>query len=146
MLCRPQESAAPDRDPARPRTYLDLLVTAILDEDGQYLGPMLTWEVVTEKHEAEARATAAAANTIAVNQVLMALGRAQTAEDMITHRWKSSARRSACRTARTGGLTRRRMCLSSWPNQVRSTRSSAAFREVRNSVRGGADRQGWHLP
>lgn len=64
--------------------YLDLLVTAILDEDGQYLGPMLTWEVVTEKHEAEARATAAAENTNAVNQVLMALGRAQTAEDMIT--------------------------------------------------------------
>ncbi|WP_406697992.1 methyl-accepting chemotaxis protein [Singulisphaera sp. Ch08] len=64
--------------------YLDLLVTAILDEDGQYLGPMLTWEIVTEKHEAEARAVALAENTNAVNQVLLALGRAQTAEEMIT--------------------------------------------------------------
>ncbi|WP_254053653.1 methyl-accepting chemotaxis protein [Singulisphaera sp. GP187] len=64
--------------------YLDLLVTAILDEDGQYLGPMLTWEIVTEKHEAEARATASAENTNAVNQVLLALGRALTAEEMIT--------------------------------------------------------------
>jgi len=64
--------------------YLDLLVTAILDEDGQYLGPMLTWEVITQKHEAEARAAESAENTNAVNQVLLALGRAQSAEDMIT--------------------------------------------------------------
>lgn len=28
---------------------LDLLVTAILDTNGTYMGPMLTWEVVTEK-------------------------------------------------------------------------------------------------
>jgi len=62
---------------------LDLLVTAILDQDGRYLGPMLTWEVVTAKHEAEARASALAENTNAVNQVLLALGRAQSAEEMI---------------------------------------------------------------
>ncbi|WP_237722940.1 methyl-accepting chemotaxis protein [Singulisphaera acidiphila] len=64
--------------------YLDLLVTAIMDENGQYLGPMLTWDIVTEKHEAEARATASVENTNAVNQVLLALGRALTAEEMIT--------------------------------------------------------------
>jgi len=28
---------------------LDLLVTALLDKDGNYTGPMVTWEVVTEK-------------------------------------------------------------------------------------------------
>ena len=32
---------------------LDLLVTAILDKDGAYLGPMLTWSVVTEKIKAD---------------------------------------------------------------------------------------------
>jgi len=35
---------------------LDLLVTAINDKDGNYMGPMLTWTVVTEKVKADARA------------------------------------------------------------------------------------------
>ena len=35
---------------------LDLLVTAINDKDGNYIGPMLTWSVVTEKVKADARA------------------------------------------------------------------------------------------
>ncbi len=35
---------------------LDLLVSAILDSKGNYLGPMLTWEVVTEKLATEERA------------------------------------------------------------------------------------------
>ena len=33
---------------------LDLLVTAIMDEDGGYLGPMLSWNVVTEQLKADA--------------------------------------------------------------------------------------------
>lgn len=32
---------------------LDLLVTAITDTDGRYIGPMLTWSVITEKLKAE---------------------------------------------------------------------------------------------
>ncbi len=36
---------------------LDLLVTAINDKDGNYIGPMLTWSVVTEKVKADARAS-----------------------------------------------------------------------------------------
>ncbi len=35
---------------------LDLLVTAINDKDGNYMGPMLTWSVVTEKVKADAQA------------------------------------------------------------------------------------------
>src|SRR5262249_60808586 len=31
----------------------DLLVTAIYDQDKKYLGPMVTWELITEKLEAE---------------------------------------------------------------------------------------------
>lgn len=34
---------------------LSLLVTAVRDSDGSYLGPMLTWEVITEKLAAEKR-------------------------------------------------------------------------------------------
>jgi methyl-accepting chemotaxis protein len=35
---------------------LDLLVTPIIDKDGGYIGPMLTWSVVTEKAKADAEA------------------------------------------------------------------------------------------
>jgi methyl-accepting chemotaxis protein len=35
---------------------LDLLVTAILDKNGGYIGPMLTWSVITEKAKADAEA------------------------------------------------------------------------------------------
>src|SRR5262249_14995490 len=31
----------------------DLLVTAIFDQDKNYIGPMVTWELITEKLEAE---------------------------------------------------------------------------------------------
>lgn len=35
---------------------LDLLVSAIRDDEGNYLGPMVTWEVITEKLQLEAEA------------------------------------------------------------------------------------------
>lgn len=35
--------------------YMDLLVSAIRDDRGQYVGPMLTWELVTERVNAEKR-------------------------------------------------------------------------------------------
>jgi len=38
---------------------LDLLVSAIMDKDGNYLGPMLSWEVITEKLAAEKAASEA---------------------------------------------------------------------------------------
>ena len=34
---------------------LDLLVSPIIDEDGQYLGPMVTWDIITKRLEAEER-------------------------------------------------------------------------------------------
>ena len=33
--------------------YLDLLVTAVNDADGKYIGPMLSWSIVTEKIKAD---------------------------------------------------------------------------------------------
>src|SRR5262249_52272444 len=38
----------------------DLLVTAIYDQDKQYLGPMVTWELITEKLESERKVQEAA--------------------------------------------------------------------------------------
>ncbi len=29
--------------------HVSLLVSALMDQNGQYLGPMLTWEIITEK-------------------------------------------------------------------------------------------------
>jgi methyl-accepting chemotaxis protein len=40
----------------------DLLVSAIIDQDGNYLGPMLTWDIVTEKIQTEAREAELGAN------------------------------------------------------------------------------------
>ena len=61
----------------------DLLVNAILDDDGNYLGPMLTWDIVTEKIQTEAREKEASADTNAINSLLLALARAKTADDVV---------------------------------------------------------------
>ena len=57
---------------------LNLLVTAILDQHGKYVGPMLTWEVVTEQIAAKEREAETAADMNALNQLLVALGEART--------------------------------------------------------------------
>ncbi len=88
---------------------VNLLVSALLDHHGKYLGPMLTWEIVTERLQTEARESEMAADTAAINQLLMAVGRASTAERGGPRPSGSSARRSAGRTARTGGSTRGRV-------------------------------------
>ena len=56
----------------------DLLVSAITDRSGNYLGPMLTWDIVTEKLRAEAREAEMASDTEAINQLLLRLGQAST--------------------------------------------------------------------
>ncbi|QEH31782.1 Methyl-accepting chemotaxis protein I [Aquisphaera giovannonii] len=61
----------------------ELLVTAMVDHEGRYSGPMITWEVVTEKLAAKAREEELAANTSAINQLLMGLGRAGSGRDAI---------------------------------------------------------------
>jgi methyl-accepting chemotaxis protein len=64
--------------------YADLNVSAILDQDGNYVGPMLTWDIITEKLEAEQREKALAADTNAVNSLLVALGRAKSTQEVTT--------------------------------------------------------------
>jgi methyl-accepting chemotaxis protein len=63
--------------------YLDLLVTAILDQNGKYIGPMLTWEIITEAQEAQAQTAELTADTSAVNQLLLSMGRAKTPTEVI---------------------------------------------------------------
>lgn len=62
----------------------ELAVSAMIDTNGKYIGPMITWEVVTEKVAAEKREAETAADIRAVNQLLLALGRSRTVRDVIT--------------------------------------------------------------
>jgi methyl-accepting chemotaxis protein len=62
----------------------ELLVSPMLDHAGRYMGPMITWEVITEKVETARREAESAADTRAVNQLLLALGRSRTIRDVIT--------------------------------------------------------------
>ena len=104
---RPQEPAARGCDPARARVA-EPAVSAILDNHGKYVGPMLTWEVVTEQVEAKQREAETAADTDAINQLLVALGQARTKSDVVTAAlWKQSAKRSAGHTRPTSRSTRR---------------------------------------
>ncbi|WP_435009903.1 methyl-accepting chemotaxis protein [Tundrisphaera lichenicola] len=61
---------------------LNLLVSAILDKKGNYVGPMLTWEVVTDQLRAKEREAETAADTAALNLLLVALGEATTSSEV----------------------------------------------------------------
>ncbi len=63
--------------------HADLLVSAIVDHNGEYLGPMLTWDIVTEKILTEAREAELAADTTAVNQLLTEMGRAKSEREVV---------------------------------------------------------------
>jgi methyl-accepting chemotaxis protein len=63
---------------------LDLSVSAMVDHNGKYIGPMITWEVVTDKLETARREAETAADVRAVNQLLVALGRSRTIREAIT--------------------------------------------------------------
>lgn len=52
---------------------LDLNVSAIRDENGEHIGAMATWEVITEKLRAEREGAEAMADTAAVNTLLSSL-------------------------------------------------------------------------
>ncbi len=62
----------------------ELSVSAMSDQNGKFIGPMITWEVVTEKVELAKREAETAADIRAVNQLLVAVGRARSLSDVIT--------------------------------------------------------------
>ena len=62
--------------------YLDLLVSAITDAHGNYVGPMLTWSVVTEKFESKKREDERTADAASVNGLLMGLSRSTTQREV----------------------------------------------------------------
>ncbi len=64
--------------------YLNLLVSPIYDQKGVYQGPMLTWEVVTERQLLKAREEETAVDTAALNTLLVALGKAKTRSEAVS--------------------------------------------------------------
>ena len=62
---------------------LDLLVSAITDASGEYVGAMATWEVITDRLRVERESAEAAADTSAVNKILSGLGSATDADEAI---------------------------------------------------------------
>nr|WP_246319583.1 methyl-accepting chemotaxis protein [Nocardioides kongjuensis] len=62
---------------------LDLLVSAITDDKGEYIGAMATWEVITDRLRIERESAEAAADTSAVNKILSGLGSATDADAAI---------------------------------------------------------------
>jgi methyl-accepting chemotaxis protein len=62
----------------------ELTVAAMFDLHGKYIGPMITWEVITEKVETARREAETSADTRAVNQLLLNVGRARTSRDVIS--------------------------------------------------------------
>ena len=63
---------------------LDLNVSAIRDGNGEYIGAMATWEVITDKLRMERERNEAAADTAAVNTVLSKLTAATTVDEAVT--------------------------------------------------------------
>jgi methyl-accepting chemotaxis protein len=62
----------------------ELSVSGMTDQHGKFIGPMITWEVVTEKVATAKREAETAADIRAVNQLLLSLGRARSVRDVIT--------------------------------------------------------------
>ncbi len=104
----------------------ELSVSAMMDNNGKYIGAMITWEVVTDKVEAEKREAETAADIRAVNQLLLAVGRSRTIRDVITAALARCVRLSAGRTDRSGRSTPRSRHCGSCRMRDRSPKSSAA--------------------
>ena len=61
----------------------DMMTTAIMDEKGNYMGPMLTWSIVTEKVKAAIREKELLEDSNATNNVLVAVSRATSVEELL---------------------------------------------------------------
>ncbi len=62
----------------------ELNINAMIDQNGKYIGPMIAWEVVTEKVQTAKREAETATDIRAVNQLLLALGRCRSVREVIT--------------------------------------------------------------
>ena len=63
--------------------FIDLVASAIIDDSGEYLGPMLTWKIVTDQHEQAVRETEMLADSNAVNYLLSRIVDAATVEEVV---------------------------------------------------------------
>ncbi len=62
---------------------LDLLVSAITDAQGEYIGAMATWEVITDRLRADRERAEAEADTTAVNKILATLSSAADVDEAV---------------------------------------------------------------
>ena len=63
---------------------IQLVAGAIVDEAGDYLGPMLTWKIVTEAHNQAAREAETLADSTAVNFLLTRLSKIESVSELVT--------------------------------------------------------------
>ena len=153
--------------------HADLLISAIYDHQGNYLGPMATWEIVTEKVLTEAREQEANADKTAVNSLLLALSRAKSVEEVLSSAldtvreaygwaygssWLHDPERDVMRFGRDSGAVaeefRRKTMETTFREgegtigqawRTRDTQFLTEFAEQRNSVRAqAAHRAGLH--
>lgn len=61
----------------------DMMVTAIMDKSGKYLGPMLTWEIVTERRKAAQREKELMEDSRATTSLLVELAQAGSLDDVL---------------------------------------------------------------
>ncbi len=61
----------------------DMMVTAIRDETGEYIGAMLSWEIVTEQRKAAQREKDLMEDSAATNSLLLALSRVTTTDEAL---------------------------------------------------------------
>ena len=86
--------------------YLELSASAILDQNGEYLGPMVTWEHVDREDTRPSSGRPRSRPTPrAVNQLLLGLTRARTVRDVITTALTSVREAFGWSTARSGRST-----------------------------------------
>lgn len=61
----------------------DMMVTAIMDKNGKYMGPMLTWEIVTEKRKAAEREKELVEDSRATSNTLVAISQSHTIDEVL---------------------------------------------------------------
>jgi methyl-accepting chemotaxis protein len=118
----------------------DLTVTAMVDADGRYLGPILSWEIVTDRVKAEEREREAAADTAAFNGLLMAMSRAESSEEVLSSALRSVtdaygwAYGSCWRLDRSNGVMRFNRDSGDVAEEFRRKTRETTFREGEGSI------------
>ena len=116
--------------------FFELSVSAMVDQNGRYIGPMITWEVVTEQARGQGQRGGAGRQHHGGQPVAPGPGPGPDCprRDHLGP-GRPSARRSAGRTDRSGRSSPRNRHCGSLKTRARSARTSAGSRPRRGSAR-----------